>query len=132
MAEHPNVALLRKGYDAFARGDMATLDELLADDIVWHVPGNGILSGDYKGKEEVFAMFGRLAQETGGNFKIEIHDVLANDEHSVCINTVSGERNGKRFETKSVDVFHPTGDGKVKEYWSCSEDQASIDEAFAQ
>ena len=132
MAEHPNVALLRKGYAAFEKGDMDTLNELFTDDIVWHVPGTGIMSGDYKGKEEVFAMFGKLVQETGGKFKIEIHDVLANDEHSVCINTVSGERNGKRFETRSVDVFHPTSDGKVKEYWSCSEDQSSIDAAFAE
>jgi ketosteroid isomerase-like protein len=132
MAEHPNVALLRKGYDAFAKGDMATINDLFADDIVWHVPGTGILSGDYKGKEEVINMFGRLFQETGGTFKIDIHDVLANDEHSVCINTVSGERNGTRFETRNVDVFHPTADGKVKEYWSCSENQAAIDAAFAE
>jgi uncharacterized protein len=131
MADHPNVALLRKGYDAFSKGDMATIDTLFADDIVWHVPGNGIMSGDYKGKEEVLNMFGRLMQETGGNFKIDIHDVLANDEHSVCINTLSGERNGIKFETRSVDVFHPTADGKVKEYWNCSENQASVDAAFA-
>jgi ketosteroid isomerase-like protein len=132
MAEHPNVALLRKGYQAFAEADMATIDELFADDIVWHVGGTGILSGDYKGKEEVIGMFGRLFQETGGSFKIEIHDVLANDEHSVCINTVSGERNGKRFETKGVDVFHPTPDGKVKEYWGLVEDQAALNEIFAE
>lgn len=132
MEEHPNAALLRKGYEAFASGDMATIDQLFADDIVWHVPGTGIMSGDYKGKEEVINMFGRLMQETGGNFKIDIHDVLANDRHAVAITTVSGERNGKRFETKSVDVFHPTSDGKVNEYWSCAEDQTSIDAAFAE
>jgi hypothetical protein len=132
MAEHPNVALLRKGYQAFAEGDMATIDTLFADDIVWHVPGTGIMAGDYKGKEEVINMFGRLFQETGGNFKIDIHDVLANDEHAVCINTVSGERNGVSFESKSVDVFHPTPDGKVNEYWSCAENQAALDAAFAE
>lgn len=132
MAEHPNVPLLRKGYEAFSSGDMDTLNELFADDIVWHVPGTGIMAGDYKGKEEVFAMFGKLVQETGGNFKIEVHDILANDEHGVCINTVSGERNGVRFESRGVDVFHPTGDGKVKEYWGLAEDQASMDAAFAE
>ncbi|HEY7874838.1 MAG TPA: nuclear transport factor 2 family protein [Actinomycetota bacterium] len=132
MAEHPNAALLRKGYEAFANGDMETIDTLFADDIVWHVGGNSMLSGDYKGKEEVIGMFGRLFQETGGTFKIEIHDVLANDKHSVCINTISGERNGARFETKGVDVFHPTPDGKVKEYWGLVEDQAVMDAAFAE
>lgn len=132
MAEHPNVALLRKGYQAFAEADMATIDQLFADDIVWHVGGNGIMAGDYKGKEEVIGMFGRLFQETGGSFKIEIHDVLANDEHSVCINTISGERNGTRFESRAVDVFHPTPDGQVKEYWGLVQDQATLDAAFAE
>ena len=30
MTEHPNVELTRRGYDAFAKGDMATLAELIA------------------------------------------------------------------------------------------------------
>jgi uncharacterized protein len=132
MAEHPNVALLRKGYKAFTEGDMETIDALFDDDIVWHVPGKSMLSGDYKGKEEVINMFGRLFQETGGTFKIEIHDVLANDEHSVCINTISGERNGTPFETRGVDVFHPTPDGKVKEYWGLVEDQDVMNAAFSE
>jgi ketosteroid isomerase-like protein len=32
MTEHPNVGLTRRGYDAFAAGDLAALSELLADD----------------------------------------------------------------------------------------------------
>ncbi len=34
MAEHPNVARIRDGYAAFAKGDFAALNELFADDIV--------------------------------------------------------------------------------------------------
>ena len=34
MTEHPDVELSRRGYDAFAKGDMATLTELIADDVV--------------------------------------------------------------------------------------------------
>jgi ketosteroid isomerase-like protein len=59
---HPNEELTRRGYAAFATGDMVALDELFADDVIWHVGGRSPLSGDYKGKEAVFAMFGRLAQ----------------------------------------------------------------------
>ena len=44
MTEHPNVELARRGYEAFAKGDLATLTELLADDVVWHVQGGGPLS----------------------------------------------------------------------------------------
>ena len=36
MAEHPNVARIRDGYAAFAKGDFAVLNDLFADDVVWH------------------------------------------------------------------------------------------------
>ncbi len=51
MADHPNVELLRKGYAAYGSGDMETINELFADDIVWHVAGRSPLAGVYNGKE---------------------------------------------------------------------------------
>ena len=85
MTEHPNVELTRRGYAAFAEGDMATLSELIADDVTWHQNGVGPLSGTYHGRDEVFGFFGRLAEETAGTFRLDVHDVLANDEHAVAL-----------------------------------------------
>ena len=42
---HPNEELVRKGYDAFAKGDMDTLRELFDPEIVWHFPGRSQLAG---------------------------------------------------------------------------------------
>ena len=83
MADHPNATLLRKGYAAFGKGDMATLTDLFSEDVVWHLPGNNQLSGVHRGRDAVFAIFARTTQLSGGTFKIEVHDVLANDEHAV-------------------------------------------------
>src|SRR5262245_17857080 len=47
VTEHPNVELTRRGYDAFAKGDLAALAELIADDVTWHAAGAGPLSGTY-------------------------------------------------------------------------------------
>jgi ketosteroid isomerase-like protein len=128
---HPNEELARRGYAAFATGDMATLDELFADDIVWHVSGRSPMSGDFEGKEAVLAYFGRLAQETGGNFRIEIHDMLANDEHVVALTTANAERQGKSLENaKGVQIFH-VRDGKLTESWFHSGDQYGDDEFFS-
>jgi ketosteroid isomerase-like protein len=41
---HPNEDLIRRGYDAFSRGDMDTLLELYHPDIVWHAPGRSQLA----------------------------------------------------------------------------------------
>ncbi len=48
MAEHPNAALLRKGHEAFSRGDMTTLTEIIAEDTLWHIAGKGPLPGTTK------------------------------------------------------------------------------------
>src|SRR6266542_6911884 len=77
VTEHPNVELPRRGYEAFAKGDLTTLSELIADDVTWHVAGAGPLSGTYHGRDEVLGFFGRLAEETVGTLRLAVHDVLA-------------------------------------------------------
>jgi hypothetical protein len=130
MPENSNLESARAGYEAFAAGDMATLNDLMADDIVWHFPGDNILSGDYVGKEAVFGMFARLAQETGGTFRNEVHDLLANDDHGVALINQYAERNGETLEGRSVHVSH-WKDGKLSEFWSMQEDQAAADAFFS-
>ena len=46
---HPNEALVRKGYGAFATGDLTTLGELFAEDVIWNTPGKSPLAGTRKG-----------------------------------------------------------------------------------
>lgn len=49
MVDHPNAELLRKGYEAFDKGDMAVLTELFAENVVWHAPGDSPISGEHRG-----------------------------------------------------------------------------------
>ena len=124
---HPNEDLVRRGYAAFSSADMATLDELFSDDIVWHAPGRNQLSGDFVGKQAVFATFAKVAELSGGTFALEIHDVLANDTHAVALVRVTGEREGRRLDDNSVQVFH-IADGKVTEQWLNPGDAYANDE----
>ena len=131
MADHPNVERMRKGYDAFGRGDLDYLrNEMFADDVVFHAPGDNPLAGDYKGIDEVFGFFGKLVQESGGTFSLEIHDLLANDEHAVGLHTAHAEREGKTLRDNNTLVFH-VRDGKVTEVWQYWADPYSADELFA-
>ena len=128
MTEHPNVEYARRGYAAFGSGDLATLSELIADDAVWHAQGVGPLSGDYRGRDQVFGFFGRLAEETGGTFRLDVHDILANDEHTAVLATLTASRNGKSIEVPVVNVSHNDGDGRITEFWTSTTDpQAGLD-----
>jgi uncharacterized protein len=123
---HPNEVLIRKGYDAFKNNDLETLGELFADDIVWHTAGDNLISGDTRGKQEVFGLFGRLFEETDGTFMNEVHDAFGSDEHAVALTRIRGQRNGKTLETDAVHVMH-IKDGKATESWVMSKDQAATD-----
>ena len=128
---HPNEDLVRRGYAAFGSGDMATLNDLFADDIVWHTPGRSPVSGDAVGKQEVFAFFAKLAELTGGNLRIDPHDVVANDEHAVALLTSHAERSdGRTLDDIAAQVFH-ISDGKVTESWFHPGDQYAADEFWS-
>ena len=126
--EHPNVTLAREGAEAIERGDMSWFEEHTADDVVWHVGGNNKLSGTYTGKQAVMEMFGRTAGQ--GEFSIDNHDILANDEHTVILGTARGKTpDGEAFEYKFVNVLH-VKDGKTVEAWGMSENDAETDPVF--
>jgi ketosteroid isomerase-like protein len=125
---HPNEELVRQGYAAFLGGDLAALNDLFADDIVWHAPGRNQLSGDYRGKDEVFAQLAKVFELTGGTFSLEIHDVLADDEHAVVLLRATAERpDGRRLDDIGAQVFH-ISDGKVTEQWLHAGDVYAGDE----
>lgn len=130
MADHPNLERARLGYEAFANGDMATLNDVISDDVVWHNGGNSPLSGDYVGKEAVFGLFATLAQETAGSFKNDVHDMLANDDHGVALVTTTGTRGDKTLEGRSVHVFHMDA-GVLTEFWAFPENQSAFDDFWA-
>ena len=129
MAQHPNIERLRTGYAAFSKGDFAALDALFDENIVWHVGGRGQLAGEYRGRSEVYAMFGRIMEISGGTFALDLHAVLADDEHGVVLVTASGSREGRSVATQDVHVFH-LRDGRVTEFWDASTDQYAGDELF--
>jgi ketosteroid isomerase-like protein len=130
MAEHPNAELFRRGYTAFQSGDLDTVRSLFAPDIVWSVPGSGRFAGEHRGVDNVISLFVQQAQESNGTFRVEVHDVLGNDEHAVALGTITAERNGKSFSDRYTHVVH-IQDGKVTESWIFNEDPAAVDEFWA-
>jgi len=130
MTSHPNEDLLRRGYTAYAAGDMDTINELFADDVVWHVAGRSAIAGDYTGKDQVFGFFAKLQELSDGTAQIEVHDLLANDEHGVVLAVESATRSGRSYSGDTTHVFH-LRDGKVTEFWDAHTDQYAADEFWS-
>lgn len=108
-------------YAALAQGDFDTVGALLSDDLVWHQPGKGTLSGIYNGKQNVFAHLGKMAQLSNGTFAIDQIDyVTENGELVVASVGFAVSANGHSMEMKGVDLFRFEND-LIKEVWLFSE-----------
>ena len=123
----PNEELIRRFLDAQTRGDAALLNDLLADDIVWHVPGRNLLSRDYAGKTEVFGFFGRARELSGGTVRIEPIEILAGDQHAVALVRVHAEREGRKLNGELQAFTFRIGGGKIAEFWFLVEDRYAVD-----
>jgi ketosteroid isomerase-like protein len=64
MSEQQNLDLVRRGYEAFGRGDIDALLELLTEDIEWTSPGPPELptAGTRRGRQQVAEFFQAVDQ----------------------------------------------------------------------
>jgi ketosteroid isomerase-like protein len=129
MTAQENAELIRSGYKAFADGDLETVGKLFAPDIRWHIGGRSAISGTYTGHDEVFGFFGKLFEETGGTFRIDIHDVLASEDHVVVLARESATRGDRRLEMNEAHIWH-VSEGLAKEFWGIAEDQDEASSFF--
>jgi len=130
MSEHPNVARLRDGYAAFAKGDFAALDDLFGENVRWHEPGHHQLSGTHEGRTAVYNHFRRVFELTDGTFRAEPQVFFADDNHGMALLRVSGSRGDRPFEVLSTQVLR-FADGRAVEVWIAHTDPDVMDEAFA-
>lgn len=108
-----NADMVRRGYKAFNEADINTLMEIFDEKASWHTPGQTSIAGDRRGRDAVFAQFGRYGGETNGTFRAALQDVMATDDGRVVgIHRNTGERNGKRLDVSCCIVFE-VKNGKI-------------------
>lgn len=125
MQEHPNASLAREALEGMSTDDLSGMMDLIADDVVWHEIGGG---QPIRGKEALMARWAGLSQ--GGSISTEVHDVVANDEHTVALVTATATIGDQSFTYRTAEIMH-IRDGKVTERWAFSDDTERINRFFA-
>ena len=126
MSEHPNATLVRQQAEAMKNGDMQATIDGLADDVVWHEIGS---AEPIRGKAAVAARWAGMS-DAGGLFAVELHDVVANDDHAVALVTATVSMGDHTFSYRTAEIYHMRN-GKVTERWAFSDDTAAINAFFA-
>jgi len=85
-----NVEVIKRGYEAFAAGDVETLMSLFDDNIEWIQPGESAISGTYHGKGALGEHLGRLGEKSP---TVTPHRFIADGDMVVVLSeaTVGGE-----------------------------------------
>jgi uncharacterized protein len=121
-SEHPNAELTRRVFGAFGK-DAKQISAALCRDIVWRVPGNTAMSGEYRGRREVVEFLRRTSLETGGTYGSSLHTVLANDAWGLAVYRAWGTRNGIELDVDQAFVIR-FEDGMWKEVTAVPLDSA--------
>ncbi len=123
MTEHPNAAMYREGWEKFQIGDTESVAAMMDDDIVWWQIG---APEPLRGKA---AVLGSMQALEGVEFDIDIHDVLANDEHTIALVTATVRAGDQEITYRTAEIQHVTN-GKVTERWAFSDDTERITAFF--
>ncbi len=126
-----SIELVKKGFAALAAGDLATLSEVIADDVVWAAEGVGILSGRYEGKPAVFANWALLPAETQGTFQQDVVEAFGDDHVVVVITEMTADRLGKHIEKARGAFVFVIKNGQVSEGRAISSDRETFDAFWA-
>jgi ketosteroid isomerase-like protein len=104
-SESENIALVRRGYEAFANGDIATLKTLFAPNAIWHATATGVLRGNYRGAQAILEFFGQVARETQVTVRVEHQTIGASGDQVFVLQRTTGKRNGKTQDTQAVVLY---------------------------
>ena len=127
MADHPNVAMIRRAIDVYNTGDHEAMRGFLAEDILWHVGGDHEMSGDYEGIDAVIDYFQAVRRATGGTLRVEPVEILANDRHAAIFMRVTAHRDVRRMDVLLAEALTLDPSGHWTEYWALADDQDAVD-----
>ena len=120
--DHPNAELTRRVFASFGKNAMA-ISAALSRDIVWRVPGNTVMSGEYRGRRDVVEFLRRTGLETDGTYGSKLHTVLADDDWGLAVYRAWGTRNGIELDVDQAFVIR-FADGCWKEVTAVPLDSA--------
>jgi ketosteroid isomerase-like protein len=129
MSAHDNIARVRQFYAAGPPDDDRERAQFASPDIVWHVPGDNPVSGEYRGHRAVFAELGDRMQPLA-EWDVQVVDVMANADLVVATVRVVAARGTQRVETNGAHVFRFDDQGRIVEAWGFTVDQAGLDSVF--
>lgn len=125
--DDPNVAVLRRFFDALERGDDAGLRELLDPEVVQTVSGRSVLAGAYAGPAAVSGLAARMRGLLDRPPEMTPLIWLAAGPHAHVVARIELARGPRTLSTQQAMVFALAG-GRITTIRDYQDDQYAFDE----
>jgi RNA 2',3'-cyclic 3'-phosphodiesterase len=110
----------------YADGDVDEVRDLMAEDVVWHVPGASAIAGEHRGVEAVLAYMDARRRMMDATFRVTVHGAAMIGGRVVQLAGGAAVRDGRSVAWETVGVFRVVG-GRIAECWLVPFDQAAFD-----
>ena len=124
-----NRQLVQRMTEAFLKGDIATMHDLWAEDIVWHFPGHSTIAGVFHGKEAILRHLSE-PRRLRGLFELTPRAFFGDEEYSAALYEITSARNGETL-TETRAMVCTIDSGKVVETRIYPGDQYALDEFWS-
>jgi hypothetical protein len=102
----------------YAGGSVAAVVELLAGDIVWHIPGRSPIAGDHRGVEQVIAYFERRRQLANATMKMHPGELIAAGNAVAQFVEGFATLNGQQVSWQTLGVYRIDPEQRrIREVW---------------
>jgi ketosteroid isomerase-like protein len=111
-AAHAEVAVVRAGFEAFAKGDVAAFGAMFHPEATWNHRNDDRLGGIHRGRDAILAFIGESGQLTAGTLRAVPEALMTDGEGRVSVLVrVSGTRpDGRSFDDAQILLFAVDGD----------------------
>jgi ketosteroid isomerase-like protein len=108
--------LHRRQGEMYAGGPVEPVAELLAESIVWRVPGRSPIAGEHRGVDAVLEYFAKRRELAKATMKMHPGKLLADGEAVVQVVDGTARFGGEEVGWKTVGVYR-VEDGLIREVW---------------
>jgi ketosteroid isomerase-like protein len=108
--------LHRRQAEMYAGGPVEPVAELLAESIVWRVPGSSPIAGEHRGVEAVLEYFDKRRALASATMKMHPREVLADEEAVVQLVDGTARIGGEEVGWRTVGVYRVEA-GRIHEVW---------------
>jgi ketosteroid isomerase-like protein len=115
--------------EAFLEGDMVTVRDCLAEDIIWRFPGRSMIAGVFRGKEAVLKHLSEPRQ-LGVRLELTPRAFFGDEQYGAVLYEITSTRNNKTHTETRVMLCTIDND-KVVETRIYPGDQYALDEFWS-